>query len=767
MLKNIIRIWPILFILLINLLFFSPVFKGKLPFPGDTLIGAYSPWRDLKWGQRTTEYPLKNMNVSDVTSSLYPWRYLAVEQMKAGKWPLWNDYEFSGTPLLANPYTAAFYPLNVLFFIFSFSQAWTILIILQPILAGLFFYFFLSNKGLSKVSSFLGSITYSFGSYFFLLTEFSMIGHTSLWFPLSLLAIDRLVKKKNLIWFLVLVFSLTMPLFAGFVQFMLFGYLLVFLYTFFQNRHVFPRMILAMIIAGFLASVQLVPFIEFLTYSGRINAYGDTKLFTDFFIPLRQLFMFFVPDYFGNPATANYWGKGNYYEFCGYFGIISLVFVLFLVIAKQVKGEIRFWLLLSLVFLFFTVKNPISSLPYSLNVPGLSALIPSRLLFFPTFGFSVLAAMGAEYFYTAKNTFKPFVSSWVICSFLITAGILLRTTGEGTIIFRNSILPMIYLFVSLCIFLLSLKIFKGFSAKAFVFLVSLILLFDLFRQGQKFLTFFDSSLLYPQTGTTKFLQENIGFSRFMPLHQEIFGTNHQTMYRLESIEGFCAYYINNYGRFVSLGQSYSPIDPFTVNFERTVFGRNYQANVFKLLSVKYFLTFEDIKSPDYPLVFQEGKTKIYENTKALPRAFLACNVENNSDSLEMMQKISLLKDPAGRIYSQDVKNLSCLKNETTGEAKITNYSSGFMEVTADSPGERMLVTGDVYYPGWKVYVDWKKNTVMKVDYALRGVIVPAGKHQIRFIYEPESFTIGLILSSITIVFLTGTTGYLIFKRKWL
>ncbi len=149
LLVKLVSIWPVWFILLATLVFFAPVFQGKMPFPGDTLIGAYQPWRGLSWQGRTTEYPLKNMTISDVTSSLYPWRYLAIKQMKEGKWPLWNNYEFSGTPLLAVPYTAAFYPLNFFFFLLPFTGAWTILIVLQTLLGGIFFYLFLFNKKLS------------------------------------------------------------------------------------------------------------------------------------------------------------------------------------------------------------------------------------------------------------------------------------------------------------------------------------------------------------------------------------------------------------------------------------------------------------------------------------------------------------------------------------------------------------------------------------------------------------------------------------------
>jgi hypothetical protein len=53
----------------------------------------------------------------------FPWRQLAVEQIRAGHWPLWNPYLGAGAPLAANLQTAAFYPPNLLFLLMPVEQA--------------------------------------------------------------------------------------------------------------------------------------------------------------------------------------------------------------------------------------------------------------------------------------------------------------------------------------------------------------------------------------------------------------------------------------------------------------------------------------------------------------------------------------------------------------------------------------------------------------------------------------------------------------------
>jgi uncharacterized membrane protein YfhO len=70
------------------------------------------------------------------------------------------------------------------------------------------------------------------------------------------------------------------------------------------------------------------------------------------------------------------------------------------------------------------------------------------------------------------------------------------------------------------------------------------------------------------------------------------------------------------------------------------------------------------------------------------------------------------------------------------------------------------VFSEVYYPfGWNVYLDGKKTDYCKVNYILRGLSIPAGKHDIKFIFEPESYKkglkIGYIASYLILIFFVG------------
>jgi uncharacterized membrane protein YfhO len=62
------------------------------------------------------------------------------------------------------------------------------------------------------------------------------------------------------------------------------------------------------------------------------------------------------------------------------------------------------------------------------------------------------------------------------------------------------------------------------------------------------------------------------------------------------------------------------------------------------------------------------------------------------------------------------------------------------------------VFSEIYYPyGWKASIDEQEVNHVRVDYTLRGLPIPAGKHKITFVFDPDSFKLGKRLSSISSV----------------
>ncbi|MEJ0107133.1 MAG: YfhO family protein [Bacteroidota bacterium] len=77
---------------------------------------------------------------------------------------------------------------------------------------------------------------------------------------------------------------------------------------------------------------------------------------------------------------------------------------------------------------------------------------------------------------------------------------------------------------------------------------------------------------------------------------------------------------------------------------------------------------------------------------------------------------------------------------------LTKFDNDTLEYSTDSHLPQFAVFSEIYYPfGWNAYLDGKKVDYVKTDYTLRGLSVPAGKHTVKFIFEPSSYKKGVTI----------------------
>jgi uncharacterized membrane protein YfhO len=72
-----------------------------------------------------------------------------------------------------------------------------------------------------------------------------------------------------------------------------------------------------------------------------------------------------------------------------------------------------------------------------------------------------------------------------------------------------------------------------------------------------------------------------------------------------------------------------------------------------------------------------------------------------------------------------------------------------VETTTDEP--RLLVVSEMYFPGWDAYIDGRETMTYRTNYLFRGVVVPAGRHTVTFVYRPASVVAGGIVSALALV----------------
>jgi len=67
----------------------------------------------------------------------------------------------------------------------------------------------------------------------------------------------------------------------------------------------------------------------------------------------------------------------------------------------------------------------------------------------------------------------------------------------------------------------------------------------------------------------------------------------------------------------------------------------------------------------------------------------------------------------------------------------------------------MLVLSEVFYPGWRAWVNEREVEILRANYLFRAVPLTEGTQRVRLLYDPLSFKIGLGVFGITVVMLCG------------
>ena len=105
--------------------------------------------------------------------------------------------------------------------------------------------------------------------------------------------------------------------------------------------------------------------------------------------------------------------------------------------------------------------------------------------------------------------------------------------------------------------------------------------------------------------------------------------------------------------------------------------------------------------------------------------------------------------------------------DQSGAITLTEYQPNYLKYEMQADSEQLAVLSEIYYDkGWNAFIDGEEVPHFRVNYVLRGLVVPAGNHTIEFRFEPRSFYQGnkiSLASSILLVFIA--LGYAAFELK--
>lgn len=179
-------------------------------------------------------------------------------------------------------------------------------------------------------------------------------------------------------------------------------------------------------------------------------------------------------------------------------------------------------------------------------------------------------------------------------------------------------------------------------------------------------------------------------------------------------------------------------------------------NAMRMLNAKYFII--------------DPNMEPFINNKALGNAWFADTViyaPGANEEISLVNKI----DPASQA-AVDVKFKNQLKStsyrHTAGDTiSLSSYKPNELVYKYIAAGERLAVFSEIWYPaGWKAFIDGKRSEYIRADWTLRGMVVPAGAHEIRFSFEPASYYAGNRISlASSVIFIILAAGYFVREMR--
>ncbi|AMA49255.1 YfhO family protein [Flavobacterium covae] len=184
--------------------------------------------------------------------------------------------------------------------------------------------------------------------------------------------------------------------------------------------------------------------------------------------------------------------------------------------------------------------------------------------------------------------------------------------------------------------------------------------------------------------------------------------------------------------------------------------------VLNMLNVKYLIQ-KNEKGEQFPIRNQQanGNAWFVKSIKFVKSADEEMKSLSNFNS----RSVAILNTVSEK--SQQLKETKTISNE---KAKITlqSYKSNDLKYESINPKNGFAVFSEIYYgKGWNAYIDGKLVDHYRVDYILRGLPIPAGKHNIEFKFEPQVVKIGSIIALISFILMIGLIigGIYLIKKK--
>lgn len=279
-------------------------------------------------------------------------------------------------------------------------------------------------------------------------------------------------------------------------------------------------------------------------------------------------------------------------------------------------------------------------------------------------------------------------------------------------------------FIFLTATLLYLTIRNGIVVKTAVILIGLLMIGDLFFIAKKYVS--DDAFVSA-------MKMREPFERTQADQQILTDTTHYRVFELDgNLNSARASYFHK-----SIG-GYHAAKPRRLQelFDYQIARNNVE--VLNMLNVKYLLQTD-----------KDGQMQPMLNVQTYGNAWFVSKVVRVNSANAEMTALSKINRQSAIVNTKefDYKLIGNLQADSTANVKLRIYKPNYLQYQSENSRQGLAVFSEMYYPhGWKSYIDGKEVGHIRANYALRAMIIPAGKHIVEFKFVPQVVKTGGMLS---------------------
>jgi len=703
----------------------------------------------------------------DLVSFLWPTYSYAAQALHSGRLPLWNHSLYSGAPLIADNQSGLFYPLNLLVFLLWPGLpylALEALVIFHVWLAGAGTYALLRTllaelnpappPNWARAGAFAAGVAFMFSDVFVTHVGNLNIVAVSAWLPLALLALHLGLARRSAGWCAAAGVVLGVAALAGHAQMTLIVAAALGLFAFWRigaqlinpvdrvrtTAQLIALTALAFLVAFGVAALSLVPALEHTRYTARARL--DYPAAAEYSLPWQGLAGLISPLIFGRGAAAA-WGPWPRVEL-GYAGLVTL-FLAGLASLRGRAGWPRFLAALGLFGLLVALgeHTPVHRLLYQF-VPGFASLrVPARFILLTDFALAGLAGYGLA-------RLPQLTSRRIGLSAIGLAVAGLAVALAGWLATPDHLLhqPELFFGLGVAALLLVAAVLLA-RARRWRFaplLLAALVAADLVSLGAGVeVERADPTLGFDHPAVVAFLQSQPGPLR-IDNAAAAWSPDAAARLGLEDIGGLSnplalAVYSTYAG---AVGARGTPL--------------------YNFLNAQFVLADKGAPpgDPSFVPVFNEDPTlDVYLNTLAQPRVRLVTEMQVVTSGEAAFGALHAPGFDPERVVILDATS-TAQPPPAAGPASAdaptlfyTAYAPESYTVVARTSVPAYLVFSEVWYPGWRAWVDGAETPIYRADFAFRAVYVPAGEHTIVMRFDPPAWRMGLTITVLTLLALAG------------